>query len=141
VLNGLAAFLGIDARLKAVDDTLKKQNPEPLEAKLENPAALAPALASADLFALARTPIFEPRRAAAVPQAVAAAGAPLLFFPVRSAPDASIRGWLSGFGGVLDGFDNKSLRQWKRDHSGHRTFTVVRHPLLRAHVAFREKIV
>jgi Sulfotransferase domain len=141
VLNGLAAFLGVEGRLKAVDETLKKQNPEPLDAKLENPEALAPALASADLFALSRTAVFEPRRPAAIPKAVAAEGAPLLFFPVRSAPDAAIRDWLGGFGGLIDGFEQKSLRQWKRDHPGHRAFTVVRHPLLRAHVAFHEQIV
>lgn len=141
VLNGLAAFLGVEGRLKAVDDTLKKQNPDPLEAKLENPEDLAPALANADLFALARTPVFEPRRAPAIPQVVACEGAPLLFFPVRSAPGAAIRDWLSGFGALSDGLDNKTLRQWKRSHPGHRAFTVVRHPLLRAHVAFREKIV
>jgi LPS sulfotransferase NodH len=141
VLNGLAAFLGIEGRLKSVDGTLKKQNPEPLESKLENPQDLAPALARADLFALARTPVFEPRRAAAIPQVIACEGAPLLFFPVRSAPGAAIRDWLSGFGGLADGFDNKVLRQWKRSHPGHRAFTVLRHPLLRAHVAFREKIV
>jgi hypothetical protein len=141
VLNGLAAYLGVEGRLKAVDDTLKKQNPDALEAKLENPQDLAPALARADLFALARTPIFEPRRAAAIPQAVASATAPLLFFPVRSAPDAAIRDWLSGFGGLIGGFDSKTLRQWKRSKPGHRSFTVVRHPLLRAHVAFHDKIV
>lgn len=140
VLNGLAAFLGVEGRLKAVDDTLKKQNPEPLESRLENPEALAPALARADLFALSRSPVFEPRRPAAVPTAVAAGEAPLLFFPVRSGPDAALRNWLSGFGGLREGFDHKTLRQWKRAHAGHRTFTVVRHPLLRAHVAFRERI-
>ncbi len=141
VLNGLAVFLGLEARLKSVDDTLKKQNPEPLEAKLENPEALGPALARADLFALARSPVFEPRRPAAIPTAVAAAGAPLLFFPVRSAPETAIRDWLTGLGGLIEGFEQKSLRQWKREHPGHRAFTVVRHPLLRAHVAFREKLV
>lgn len=141
VLNGLAAFLGVEGRLKAVDDTLKKQNPEPLEAKLDNPEALAPALARADLFALSRSPVFEPRRAAAIPTAVAAQEAPLLFFPVRSAPDAAVRAWLGGFGGLTDSFDSKSLRQWKRARPGHRAFTVIRHPLLRAHVAFRERIV
>lgn len=141
VLNGLAAFLGVGARLKAVDDTLKKQNPEPLEAKLENPADLAPALARADLFALARNPLFEPRRPAAVPTAVAAAGAPLVFFPVRAAPDGAIRAWLAALGGLVEGFDRQTLRQWQRDHPGHRSFTVVRHPLLRAHVAFRGRIV
>ncbi|MCU0826796.1 MAG: sulfotransferase domain-containing protein [Tabrizicola sp.] len=141
VLNGLAAFLGVEGRLKAVDDTLKKQNPEPLEKKLENPEAMVAALARADLFALARTPVFEPRRTAAIPHAVACNAARLLFFPVRSAPDAAIVRWMAGFGGLLEGFDNKSLRQWKRTHPGHRAFTVVRHPLLRAHVAFREKIL
>lgn len=141
VLNGLAAFLGVEGRLKAVDDTLKKQNPEPLEDKLENPQDLAAAVARADLFALARSPVFEPRRAAAIPQVVAGDAAPLLFFPVRSGPDRAVRDWLSGLGALTEGFDHRSLRQWKRDHPGHRAFTVVRHPLLRAHVAFREKIV
>jgi hypothetical protein len=141
VLNGLAAFLGVEARLKAVDDTLKKQNPEPLAAKLENPAELAPALARADLFALARTPLFEPRRPAAVPTALAAAGAPLLFFPVPAAPVGAIRGWLTALGGLVEGFDRQTLRAWLRDCTGHRCFTVLRHPLLRAHVAFRDGIV
>jgi hypothetical protein len=141
ILNGLAAFLGVSGRLKAVDDTLKKQNPEPLEAKLDNPEDLAPALGRADLFALARSPVFEPRRPAAIPTAVAAAGAPLLFFPVRSGPDAAIRGWLSGHGGLIDGFERKTLRLWKQENPGHRAFTVVRHPLLRAYVAFHDQIV
>jgi len=141
VLNGLAAFLGVAGRLKAVDDTLKKQNPEPLEAKLENPEALATAAQGIDTFALSRTPSFEPRRPAAVSTALAAAGAPLLFFPIRSGPEALVRSWLSGFGGLRDDFDQQTLRQWKRDHPRHRSFTVIRHPLLRAHVAFREKIV
>ena len=141
VMNGIAAFLGVEARLKSVDDSLKKQNPAPLEAKLENPGDLAPALARADLFGLARSPVFEPRRPAAIPTAIAAADQPLLFLPVRSGPEAAVRDWLTSLGGVIDGFDHKSLRQWKRAHPGHRSFTVIRHPLLRAHVAFREKIV
>lgn len=143
VLNGLAAFLGVEARLKAPDDTLKKQNPEDITAKIDNPEDMRSALARLDRFNLSRTPNFEPRRAAGVPTAVAAADAPLLFLPVRSAPDAGIRDWLGGIGkgGLLDGFEQKTLRQWKRDHPGHRSFTVLRHPLLRAHVAFREKIV
>jgi hypothetical protein len=141
VLNGLAAFLGVAERLKAVDDTLKKQNPEPLEAKVENPKALAPALARADLFGLARSPVFEPRRSAAVPSAVAAKGAPLLFFPMRSGPDAGVRSWLAGHGGLIDKFERKTLRQWKQEKPGHRAFTVIRHPLWRAYVAFHEQIV
>jgi hypothetical protein len=141
VLNGLAAFLGVEGRLKSVDDTLKKQNPGPLADKLENPEDLAAAVQGIDVFNLGRTPNFEPRRAAGIPAAMAAADAPLLFFPIRSGPEAAVRDWLSGLGGLVDGFEQKRLRQWKRAHPGHRSFTVVRHPLLRAHVAFRRKIV
>ncbi|WP_128514643.1 nodulation protein NodH [Tabrizicola thermarum] len=140
VLNGLAAFLGVEGRLKALDDTLKKQNPGPIEDKLENPEALAEAIAAVDVFNLGRTPCFEPRRAAGVPT-VLASDAGLLFFPIRSGPEAAIRGWFESLGAVSEGFEQKSLRQWKRRHPGHRSFTVLRHPLLRAHAAFRRKIV
>jgi hypothetical protein len=141
VMNGLAAFLGVEARLKSLDDTLKKQNPGPIEDKLENPEALAEAIAAIDVFNLGRTPSFEPRRAAGIPTAMATTKAPLLFFPIRSGPEAPIRDWFAGLGDVLEGFEQKSLRQWKRGHPGHRSFTVIRHPLLRAHVAFRRKIL
>lgn len=141
VMNGLAAFLGVEARLKALDDTLKKQNPGPLEDKLENPEALAEAIAALDVFNLGRTPNFEPRRSAAIPTALASAAAPLLFFPIRSGPEAPVRNWFAALGKVQEGFEQKSLRQWKRAHPGLRSFTVVRHPLLRAHAAFRRMIV
>jgi hypothetical protein len=141
VLNGLAAFLGILGRLTAVDDTLKKQNPGPLEEKLENPEALAPALARADLFDLARSPVFEPRRSAAIPTVMASKGAPFLFFPIRSGPEAAVINWLSGHGGLIEGFERRTLRQWKQENPGHRSFTVLRHPLLRAYHAFQMQIV
>ena len=140
VINGLAAFLGVEARLKALDDTLKKQNPGPMEDKLENPDALAEAIAAVDVFNLGRTPSFEPRRAAGVPTALAS-DAGLLFLPIRSGPEAAVRDWFAALGPVSEGFEQKSLRQWKRRHPGHRSFTVLRHPLLRAHAAFRQKIV
>jgi LPS sulfotransferase NodH len=140
VMNGLAAFLGVEGRLKQLDDTLKKQNPGPLEDKLENPEAIAEAIALIDVFNLGRTPSFEPRRAAGVPTAIASETG-LLFFPIRSGPESAIRDWLAAHGEVTEGFEQKSLRQWKRKHPGHRSFTVLRHPLLRAHVAFRRKIV
>lgn len=141
VMNGLAAFLGVEARLKTLDDTLKKQNPGPLEDKLENPEALAEAIAAVDVFNLGRTPSFEPRRAAGVRTVVASDFASLLFFPIRSGPETIIRDWFARLGPTSDGFEQKSLRQWKRKHPGHRSFTILRHPLLRAHVAFRRKIV
>ncbi len=143
VLNGLAAFLGVEGRLNGLDDTLKRQNPQDIDAKVENPQEMHEALARLDRFNMSRTPNFEPRRSAAIPTAVAAAAQPLLFLPVPSAPDGTIRAWMAGLGtgGVIEGFEQKSLRQWKRAHPGHLSFTVIRHPLLRAHVAFRELII
>ncbi|MFT4150617.1 MAG: nodulation protein NodH [Paracoccaceae bacterium] len=134
VLNGLAAFLGTEARLASVDGTLKKQNPETLAEKVENPEEMEAALSRLDPFDLARTPWFEQRRPAAIPSFLAAGG--LLCLPIRSGPEAQLSGWLSALGPVERDFNQKSLRQWKRAHPGHRSFTVVRHPLLRAHAAF-----
>lgn len=143
VLNGLARFLGVQGTLPAPDGTLKKQNPEEITEKVINPVEMEAALARLDRFNLSRTPNFEPRRPPAVPSFVAAKGAPLVFMPVRSGPEAVVRQWLSamGEGGLIEDFVQKSLRQWKRAHPGHRSFTVVRHPLLRAHVAFRKLIL
>ncbi|MDP4031571.1 MAG: sulfotransferase family 2 domain-containing protein [Pseudorhodobacter sp.] len=141
VLNGLAQFLGLAARLDAPDATLKKQNPEDITEKVVNPAEMAQALARLDRFNLARTPNFEPRRTAAIPSFVAAAG--LLYMPLRGGPEAVVMQWLSALGnGALTGnFVQKSLRQWKRRHNPHRSFTVLRHPVARAHAAFCSQIL
>ena len=138
VLNGLASWLGVKGRLKTPDYTLKKQNPEALGDKVSNPREMEASLARLDRFNLSRTPNFEPRRSAAVPNYVASASAPILFQPVKAAPEAALRRWLAGFGEVVSGFDRKQLKDWKAAHPGFRSFTVLRHPLARAHAAFGE---
>ncbi len=144
VLNGLAAFLGVEARLEAPDDSVKKQNPEPLEDLVENPAEMAAGLARLDRFNLSRTPNFEPRRGPAVPSFVAATGAPLLFLPVKGGPEAQVRGWLAQVGkapGLTEGMNQKALKHWQKSNPGARSFTVLRHPLARAHAAFADRIL
>ena len=144
VLNGLASFLGIPGRLEALDDSIKKQNPEALEDLVANPASMAAGLARLDRFNLGRTPNFEPRRGAGVPGWVAAAGAPLLYLPIKGGPEDQVRDWLSRIGstpGLLHGFSQKSLKQWQRDNPGARSFSVLRHPLARAHAAFASRIL
>ncbi len=132
VLNGLAAWLGVEGRLAALPDMLVVQNPEPLEAKVANFREMERALSRLDRFNLARTPNFEPRRGPGVPGFLAAGG--LLYMPLR--PDVpGVADWLARLGPVEGPFSQKSLRQWKRQHPGHRSFTVLRHPLLRAHLA------
>lgn len=138
VLNGLAAFLGVAGRLDEVDQTLTVQNPEPLLDKVTNPAAMEQALARLDRFNLSRTPNFEPRRSAGIPGYVASRMVPLLYMPVRGGPEARVIEWMECFGGLERDFVQKSLRQWKRGHPGHRSFTVLRHPVDRAWAAFQE---
>jgi hypothetical protein len=146
VLNGLARFLGSDERLEALDESLKKQNPGTLESKVSNFEEMERALSGQDLFNLSRTPNFEPRRGAAVPGYVTGARAPLLYMPVRSGPEDEVCGWLAGLDDVAPDtlpthLNQKALRQWKRRNAGHRSFTVLRHPVARAHDAFCKRIL
>ncbi len=138
VINGLLKFLGRDDRVERISDRLVRQNPEEMEDKVRNFPEMEAALARIDWASLSRTPNFEPRRSAGIPRAVAARGAPLLYLPLPPLNDAHVRDWLSGLGtgGLEEDFTQKSLRLWKRRMTGHRSFTVLRHPLARAHDAF-----
>lgn len=142
VLKGMAAFLGFPDGIGAVSQALIVQNPEEMSQKVRNFPEMEAALSRIDWFNLSRTPNFEPRRGPNVPGFVAAKGAPLLFLPLKTGPEARVRAWLEGFGdGLIEDFTQKSLRQWKRGHPGHRSFTVLRHPLARAYSAFTETIL
>ncbi len=146
VLNGLAAWLGVEARLAAPSAALRRQNaPDPLE-RVTNPDEMAEALARIDRFDLARTPSLEPPRGGAIPTWVAAPRAPLIFQPVRGGPVAEVETWLAALDGaapdrLIRDFTQKTLRAWRRQNPGYRTFTVVRHPLLRAHAVFSTLIL
>jgi len=143
VMNGLAAWLGGADRLTGLDKKLKKQNPAPLSDKVRNFDEVQNAIARLDQFNLTRTPNFEPRRGPAVPSFIAAATSPLLFMAIASGPDAAVRAWLHALDNapLQTDFSQKTLRQWKRHHVGHRAFSVVRHPVARAHAAFCDRIL
>ncbi|WP_417586808.1 sulfotransferase family 2 domain-containing protein [Pararhodobacter oceanensis] len=146
VLNGLARWLGVPSRLTELPRALKKQNPEPLEAKLSNPEDLASGLARIDRFDLGRTPVFEVRRGPLLAACYAGAQTPLLFLPLRGAPEASVIRWLATLDGVEEtalphDFDHGRLAKWRRGHPGFRAFTVIRHPLMRALEVYSSKVV
>ncbi|MCT4554896.1 MAG: nodulation protein NodH [Pelagimonas sp.] len=146
ILNGLARWLGVNAQLDSLNSALKRQNPQPTSDKVENYEEMADALARLDRFNLARTPNFEPRRGPVVPSYIAGARTPLLYMPIRSGPERAVCDWLAALDGVgtdalVDKFNQGSLRAWKRERPGHRSFTVIRHPLARAHEAFCSKIL
>ena len=143
VMNGLAAYLGCADRLDALDTSIKKQNPQPLSEKLSNFDEMERALVRLDRFNLSRTPNFEPRRGAMIPHYVAAPAAPLIYLPIKGGPVDAVTQWLSDLDGrpALTGFTQKTVRQWKKALPGNRGFTVVRHPLQRAHAAFCDHIL
>ncbi|MEQ3624593.1 MAG: nodulation protein NodH [Celeribacter sp.] len=147
VLNGLGRFLGADvAPLERASNRLKRQNPAPLEDKVENYDEMIAALARMDGFGLSRIPNAEPRRGPVVPSYVAAPHAPLLFLPIKGGLVEEINAWLAAYDDaapedVLCDFNQKSLRQWKRQNKGHRSFAVLRHPMSRAHEVFCQHIL
>ncbi|MBB97365.1 MAG: nodulation protein NodH [Rhodobacteraceae bacterium] len=146
VMNGLAAWLGVEGRLEALDQSLKPQNPAPVTDKVANLDEMERALAGLDRFNLTRTPNFEPRRGAATPSYVGAAKTPLLFLPMRGAPEDEVIDWMVALDGVTPSdlarkMSQKDLRKWKRQNRGHRSFTVIRHPVARAHATFCRRIL
>ena len=117
VMNGLARWLGCSAQLDSLNTALKRQNPEPLADKVANFDQMERALVRLDRFNLHRTPNFEPRRGPVVPAYVTAAQTPLLYMPIHSGPEKSVRKWLCALDGVkgdaLGGkFSQGELRQW-----------------------------
>jgi len=143
VLNGIGRFLGSKGQLEQLDKKLKKQNPAPLSTKVSNFDEMKASLARLDRFDLHRTPNFEPRRGPMVSKYIAAAKTPLVFVPLKSGPTASICQWLARLDGVTEdalqtGMKQGHMRKWMQANPGHRRFTVLRHPVARAHAAFCE---
>ncbi|SFB11880.1 hypothetical protein SAMN05421688_3023 [Poseidonocella pacifica] len=137
LMNGLLAWLGIDQRLESLANSLKVQNPEPLSDKVENYEDLVQAVGTE----LPEAAHWETDRGASARDYLTAARAPLAFMPIPSGPEGPVRHWLAALDGVSDaelgtGLSQKDLRRWRRKMGPSRAFTVLRHPLLRAHHAF-----
>ncbi len=146
VLNGLAKWLGTDARLTMLDKTLTRQNPSPLTSKVVNPEEMDQALTQMDWWDSGALPIHEPQRGPAVSQYIAARDTPLLYLPVRGGPNAQVKQWLAeldsaGTDELVSNLNQKQMRHWLRENSDNRKFTVLRHPLARAHSVFCDKIL
>ncbi|WP_265502046.1 hypothetical protein [Paracoccus beibuensis] len=137
VMTGLVHWLGRTdiARIEPATDQVP-QNPRELAQKVANFDQMQQDLHRIDPFMLRRIPNFEPRRGPAVPSFRAVdAGNGLLCMPVPGGPD--LKDWMAGLGDTQGDFTQTTLRQWKRQHPGHRSFAVLRHPLHRAWTAFR----
>ena len=146
VMNGLARYLGVEGEMSNLNKSLKKQNPMPMSEKVTDFAGMESSLARLDRFNLNRTPNFEPRRGPMIPTYIAAPTSSLLFMPIKSGPEAAVCDWLGRLDGVTGDdvqrdFTHKSVRQWMQSNIGHRSFSVLRHPLARLHHTFCHHIL
>ena len=139
VIQGLATFLGASGPQKIGKIRAKVQNPDPLSARLTNPddaQGVLNRLAAPDTGSAA---LREPGRGPGLKFFRACANAPLLYMPIRGAGIDPVPDWLQAVdpqGEVLSSLTQPDMRRWKRQHPGHRSFTIIRHPLPRAYDAF-----
>ena len=139
VIAGLGRFLGADGPPDQSKVRAKVQNPTPVSARLTNHAVAEEALRTLDTPDLGHLPNFEPGRGPGLKFFRVCKSAPLLYMPIRGAGHDPVPDWLRSVdpdGEIQGGMTQKDLRKWKRQNPGHRSFTVLRHPLDRAHDAF-----
>jgi len=144
ILAGLARFLGVDSGKRAGAVKTRKQNPEPLSAKVLNFPEMVADLSAMDPLELFSEPTFEPPRGANLTRFLVAETPALIYMPIKAGPEMAVSDWLGALDGGTppqSGFLQKDLRQWKRRHKGHRSFTVIRHPVQRAFSAYVRHIV
>ncbi|MBT8409680.1 MAG: nodulation protein NodH, partial [Alphaproteobacteria bacterium] len=146
IIEGIAGFLGAGAGRGKPPRRGKVQNPKPLSEKVTNFKEMERSLAARDPFELDRLPIYEPVRGPNVPAFVTASKAPLLFMPIKGARDDQLRQWLAALDDkapdeLETGHSQKTLRRWLRQTRPHTVFSVIAHPLERAHTAFCRHIL
>lgn len=144
LIDGLARHLGASGKAKKATTGLRKQNPGPLSEKVTNFAQMVADLGQIDPLELFSHADYEPAAGISYGRFIAAATAPVLYMPVKSGPVDQVTAWLAGLGkggAPVSGMSQKALRQWKRQHKGHRSFTVIRHPLPRAFAAYLRHLV
>lgn len=142
VIRGIGRFLGAGERDAPSRTRLRPQNPQASSAKIANLDDARRGLAELDPFDLFALPEFEPSRGPNVPTWLTQDDPPLLYLPIPGGPTDRVMAWMAAGGAApAAGGTQKTIRKWKRQHPGHRSFTVVTHPLERAWRGFREHVL
>lgn len=144
VINGLARFLGVETPKEQIQTNIKKQNPGHLSEKVLNFEEMEEALARSDFFELTELPGYEPARGANVPSCVTIDTPSRVYMPLRGMDHSAIETAMAQQNpddAPTRDYNQKTLREWKKDHPGHVSFTVVSHPVERAHTTFCRNIL
>lgn len=144
VLTGLGKFLGSGGPPDPTKVRAKVQNPTRLSDRLTNARRAEETLRHISAPDIGHVPHHEPGRGPGLKFFRACVNAPLIYMPIRGAGHDPVPDWLAGVdpeGALETGMTQKDFRRWKRTHPGHRSFTVVRHPLPRAYDSFCRHIL
>ncbi|MEM9433464.1 MAG: nodulation protein NodH [Pseudomonadota bacterium] len=142
ILNGLARFIGSEDQLKAPSKATKRQNPVSMADKVINHQEMLAVVQGQTLGAEAVMADPEPKRGPGVPGFCVMENPDVIFAPIAAGPTRAVRDLMSSRGHpIATGLTQGELRKWKRSHVGHRSFTVLRHPVPRAYGAFRAAIL
>ncbi len=144
IIAGLARYLGLDPAGAKAPVKAKVQNPSPLSEKVTNFTDLQAALGGLDPFATERWPNFEPDYLPGMKAWRVGQSLPLVFAPISNGTVAATRAAMAAADGGSKPIPigtQAALRKWKRTHPGHRSFTVVRHPVDRAWDAYRRHLM
>lgn len=144
VIAGLARHLGLDPAGAKAPVKAKVQNPSPLSEKVSNFEDLQAALRGLDPYATEGWPNFEPDYLPGLKSWRVGQSLPLVFAPIANGTAAETRAVLAAVEGgaaPLAIGTQAALRKWKRAHPGHRSFSVVRHPVDRAWDAYRRHLM
>lgn len=139
VITGLGKFLGAAGLYDPSKVRAKVQNPTAVTERLTNPDEASAALATLSQTDPGSIPSHEPERGPGLRQFHVCARPPLVYMPIRGAGYDPVPNWLRSLdsdGQVETGLTQKDHRRWMRQHPGHRSFTILRHPLTRAYDAF-----
>ena len=141
IINGLARFLGVEPILRSVKAKVKRQNPAPMSEKVQNLDEMQSILREINSSDAHHHVAQEPERGPGVPNYIAGHTVPLLYMPISGPDQDRVVNWLAALDQVSSdelptGFTQKTLRQWKRQRPGHRSITVVCHPVSRSYWAY-----
>ncbi|MEL7214528.1 MAG: nodulation protein NodH [Pseudomonadota bacterium] len=157
VLNGLAAYLGLEARFSVLSEPILRQNPGALSDKVVNHAEMQEQLRARGGVHVTGSGVSARNDRGGLRLFRAALKAPIAFAGIPGAPGPVVLRWLHGADGgqaqrpdfedalargeITQSFANRrSLREWADSHRRTVAFTVVRHPLARAFAVFDDKI-
>lgn len=153
ILNGVSEFLGAESRLKSIKEKIRRQNPEPLQDKVENYTEMQAVLGSE-----VRTETTSGTQMRAnIPRMITTIDNPILFAPIPGGPNEEILRWMNALdngvapdalyidavsdGKLLHtGHNQRTLFEWMDSNPTVATITASRHPIPRAYDAFMAKI-